>query len=55
MTPTEEALNMLAELHTEVRQVLESHVPDNYAKEESLFCLDMAFDNAKEAISENSN
>lgn len=52
MNPKEETLNMLTELHAETRQVLESHVPDSYAKEDALFNLDMAFDNAKEAVNE---
>lgn len=55
MSNKSDTLNMLTELHAEVRPIFESHLPESYAKDEALFCLAMAFDNAKEAVNESEN
>ena len=52
MIPQAETLVMLEELHQDVRQVFEDHIPDGYAKEDSLLDLDSAFENAAYAVQE---
>lgn len=52
MPDISDTIIMLTQLHQEVREVFESHVPDSYAKIDALLDLDCAFESAQEAVRE---